>query len=200
MLRKLLLLALWFPASLGLILYNLRQTSYISYTHAQKQYAAVLSPLPDQVAYLVASGNTSRLLDVSIIADDARAKLLEKFLRTHESPMAEHAQHIVSEADANQIDYRLVVAIAMCESNLGKRIPANSYNAWGIAVYTGQNSGANFRDWPHAISWVSKYLKTRYFDRGYKTLDEIGATYAPPSVHTGNSWSNCVDSFQRDIL
>ena len=44
------------------------------------------------------------------------------------------------------IDYRLVPAIAMCESNAGKRMPTkDSFNAWGISVETGETSGAKFQ-------------------------------------------------------
>ena len=35
-------------------------------------------------------------------------------------------------------DFRLLPAIAMCESNLGKRVPLKAgFNPFGIAVYTG---------------------------------------------------------------
>jgi len=115
--------------------------------------------------------------------------------------MAPYADLIVQKSDEKGIDFRLVVAIAMCESNAGKRMPSrNSYNAWGIAVYTGQLTGANFRDWPHAIDWVTTYIKEKYYDRGLIDLKDIGAVWAPPSVKTGYSWSNCVEAFQDSIL
>jgi hypothetical protein len=88
----------------------------------------------------------------------------------------------------------------MCESNVGKRIPSrNSFNAWGISVYTGQNFGATFKDWPHAIDWVSKYIKEKYYDKGVTDLKEIGAIWAPPSVEKGYSWTRCVESFLESI-
>ena len=115
--------------------------------------------------------------------------------------MAPFSGLIVREADAKGIDFRLVVAIAMCESNLGKKMPKkDEFNAWGIAVYTGQNQGKAFDSWPHAISWVSQYIKTKYYDRGITDLKSIGAIWAPPSVENGDSWSSCVDTFQTSIL
>lgn len=203
MLRKLFLLIIWFPVSTLILVSNIKLV-----TSMQKQErlamlnSYILSPLSDSGPYhLSSSDNTSKVLGASVVAADARGKLLEEFLAKYQSPMKPYAYRIVEEADKNSIDFRLVVAIAMCESNLGKRIPSSdSYNAWGIAVYTGTNSGKVFNDWDHAISWVSKYLKERYIDKGHHTLREIGAIYAPPSVHTGHSWSNCVESFQESIF
>lgn len=141
------------------------------------------------------------MLGASILAADARALLLQLFLAKHSSPMAQWASHIVSEADRYGLDYRLVVAIAMCESNLGKRMPKkDEFNAWGIAVYSGENKGKAFSDWPSAISWVSGYVKTRYLDRGITDLKDIGAIWAPPSVENDYSWTSCVENFQQNIL
>jgi len=93
-----------------------------------------------------------------------------------------------------------VPAIAMCESNAGKRIPSkDSYNAWGISVETGETSGAKFPNWLYAIDWVSRYLRDKYFARGITDLIDIGAIYAPPSVANGNSWANCVGQFMEEI-
>lgn len=199
---KTLVALFWFPASLGIIIINIFLVSNIS--KMSKQQVAeeyILSPLADGGALsLSVSEHTSQVLGASIVAADARGKLLYEFLNKYDSPMAPYAYRIVEESDKNSIDFRLVVSIAMCESNLGKRIPPNSFNAWGIAVYTGQQTGANFNDWDHAIVWVSKYIKERYIDRGFTTLREIGAIYAPPSVNTGHSWSKCVETFQDSIL
>lgn len=115
--------------------------------------------------------------------------------------MAPYANLIVQEADKNEIDFRLVPAIAMCESNLGKYMPKkNEYNFAGIAVYTGQIEGKAFDSWEHAIEWVSSYIKTRYHDRGLVTLQDMGAVWAPPSVANGHSWATCVGEFKSSIL
>ena len=115
--------------------------------------------------------------------------------------MAPYADTIIAEADRFGIDFRLVPAIAMCESNAGKHMPKkDEYNAFGIAVYTGQLQGKAFDSWPHSIAWVSQYIKVHYYDRGFKDLYDIGAIWAPPSVEKGYSWTNCVESFQNSII
>ncbi len=192
MVKKILLTILWFPLTFVLLLVNLALLKSL-YGEQSPVQAADSSPV-------VAAG-TAQILGSSVIAGDARALLLQSFLEKHESPMAPFSDLIVSQSDTNGLDFRLVVAIAMCESNLGKRMPKrDEFNAWGIAVYTGENIGKAFDSWPHAISWVSNYIKIKYYDRGITDLKDIGAIWAPPSVANGYSWTNCVQNFQSNIL
>ncbi len=199
--KKILLPLTWFPIASILLFSNI----FLLYSLSSSRTGVAdnslfLSPLADRaVSSINASYQTSQVLGAKIVAADARTKLLEEFLKQHDSPLIPYASKIVEEADKNGIDFRLVVSIAMCESNLGKRMPPNSYNAWGIAIYTGMQSGKVFNNWEHAIEWVSRYLKERYIDRGIYTLREIGAIYAPPSVEKGHSWSKCVETFQQSI-
>ncbi len=198
MVRKILLTILWFPLTFVLLLVNLAllRSLYVEQSQAQ---AADSSPVVSK--YITAAAGTAQILGDSVIAGDARALLLASFLEQHGSPMAPFAELLVKEADTNGLDFRMVVAIAMCESNLGKRMPKkDEFNAWGIAVYTGQNQGKAFDSWPHAITWVSQYIKTKYYDRGITDLKKIGAIWAPPSVEAGYSWTNCVENFQGNIL
>ena len=196
--RKTLLLAVWFSLTFSLLILNLTLLRTLS-TQGSSVYARQDQDLPPK--QITASAGTAQILGSSVIAGDAREYLLSVFLKEHQSPMAPFSGFIVREADRLGIDFRLVVAIAMCESNLGKKMPKkDEYNAWGIAVYTGQNQGKAFDSWEHAITWVSNYIKTKYYDRGITELSEIGAIWAPPSVENGNSWSNCVERFQNSIL
>lgn len=199
MIRKLLFVSLWFPITLVLILINL---VILSRSVSAQKNIPLSAIRPDNGNFQVAApGGTGKVLGASIEGADARSLLLESFLRQHDSPMTAYADYIVQKSDEKGIDFRLVVAISMCESNAGKRMPRrDSYNAWGIAVYTGQLSGANFRDWPHAIDWVTTYIKEKYYDKGLIDLKDIGAKWAPPSVNTGYSWTNCVEEFQSSIL
>lgn len=200
MIRKLLLVSIWFPLTFLFLIGNLAVlAATIQTKHTGPQLSIV--PYTTDDFQIAASSGTSQVLGTTIVAADARSLLLESFLRQHGSPMAPYAETIVQKADENGIDFRLVVAIAMCESNLGKHMPSrNSYNAWGISVYSGQQNGATFPNWTYAIEWVSKYIKEKYYDRGLIDLKDIGAVWAPPSVEKGYSWTNCVASFQKSIL
>jgi len=198
--KKLVLTAVWFQVSIILIINSL--IFLARYSSSKNSQITEVKPLniffADYLNENETITHTGQILIANIMAGDARALLLKKFLSG--SPLEPYSEQIVSEADTYGIDYRYVPAIAMCESNLGKRIPSSdSYNAWGISVYTGQQSGAKFSNWETAISWVTEYIKTKYYDKGLSTPKKIGAVWAPPSVETGHSWAFCVQSFIDDI-
>ncbi|OGG23633.1 hypothetical protein A3A79_00285 [Candidatus Gottesmanbacteria bacterium RIFCSPLOWO2_01_FULL_43_11b] len=200
MIRKLLVISFWFPIVLVLLIINLGLLIDTVNRNSEEVVASVSS---EQTHFQVASSanGTGMVLGTSVEGADARSILLETFLREHKSPMAPYANYIVEKSDENGIDFRLVVAIAMCESNAGKHMPKrNEFNAWGIGVYTGQLTGAGFDSWPHAIDWVTTYIRENYYDEGLIDLREIGAKWAPPSVENGYSWTNCVEEFQGSIL
>ncbi len=197
MIAKSLLVVLWFPLTFILLLVNLTLLGASS-----KQDLMRSNQYPSRSSQqITAMAGSAQVLGSSITAGDARGLLLKEFLEGHNSPMAPYADLLVQKADANGIDFRLVVSIAMCESNLGKRIPSmDSFNPFGIAVYTGQQHGKKFKDWEHAITWVSEYLRTKFYDRGISDLMDIGAIYAPPSVENGYSWTKCVKQFIEKIV
>lgn len=150
----------------------------------------------------LAPSGTGKVLAASIESGDARELLIKEFIQKFQpnSPMLPYTKAFIDTADTYQIDYRLIPAIAMCESNLGSRIPSKeSFNAWGIAVYTGQQHGKVFNDWPHAIDWVGQYIRDKYYNRSITDLVEIGAIWAPPSVTKDNSWAKCVTGFMEQI-
>jgi hypothetical protein len=192
MIGKGLLVVVWFPLTFVLLLVNL--TLLAASTRVS---ASISEQYPQPLSHRVtASAGTAQILGANVVAGDARGLLLKKFLEKYSSPMAPYADLLVQKADENGFDFRLVVSIAMCESNLGKRMPSrDSFNPFGIAVYTGQEFGKKFNDWEHAITWVSEYIRTKYYDRGITDLRDIGAIWAPPSVENGYSWTNCVQQF-----
>ena len=189
---------MWFPLTFILLIVNL--TLLASSTNWTHPPVPLSNAAPNENSVTAASG-TSEVLSANVIAGDARTLLLELFLRENNSPMTPYANLIVQQADTYGFDFRLVPAIAMCESNLGKRVPLKSgFNPFGIAVYTGSQSGKNFDSWQDAIEWVSQYIHDRYYAQGITTLEEIGAIWAPPSVNNGGSWANCVEYFENSIF
>ena len=195
MLKKALIVFCWFQLTLALVVLNLSLLmSLNNKVNAREQVRRI----PPQIT--ASSFGTEQVLGASVIAADARALLLAQFLQQHASPLAPHAEYIVARAEQYGLDYRLLPAIAMCESNVGKRMPSSdSYNEWGISVETGELSGAKFPNWLYAIDWVSRYMKEKYYDRGISTITDIGAIYAQPSVENGNSWASCVEHFMEEI-
>lgn len=198
MLRNTLFVLLWFPVTFVLLVINLALLA--SSTNWSHPPFPLSNSAPNENS-VTATGGTSEVLSANVIAGDARTLLLESFFKKNSSPMTPYANLIVQQADKYGFDFRLLPAIAMCESNLGKRVPLKSgFNPFGIAVYTGTQKGKNFENWSGAIEWVSKYVYDRYFAQGITALEDIGAIWAPPSVANGNSWANCVEFFENSIF
>jgi hypothetical protein len=197
MLRKTLLALLWFPLTLILLIINL---TFLSSSSGWNRPNLPLSNAAPNENSVTASSGTSEVLSATVIAGDARTFLLESFFKKNNSPMTPYAGLIVQQADTYGFDFRLVPAVAMCESNLGKRVPLKSgFNPFGIAVYTGTQSGKNFDSWQTAIEWVSKYIHDRYYSQGITALHDIGEIWAPPSATDGGSWADCVGFFIKNI-
>lgn len=127
---------------------------------------------------------------LGISQPDARVEQLEEFLESYHSPLADYAPVFVEAADQYQIDWRLVPAITGVESTFAKRIPSNSYNAYGWA-----NGAYSFESWEQSIDQVTRVLKEKYYDRGLDTPVKIGPVYAPPS----QTWAGKVNFFIKKL-
>lgn len=136
-------------------------------------------------------------LTASLVPDkpkDERVEKLTAYLKYQNSPLADEAQTFIEEAEKNDLDWRLVPAIAGIESTYGKRIPTKSYNAWGWGVFTGQSFGVVFPSWSDGIAQVSEGLKKGYIDRGATTIYSIGRWYA-----SSPTWAGRVSFLIEDI-
>jgi hypothetical protein len=121
---------------------------------------------------------------------DYRVETLRNFLNKYNSPLAPFARDLVSYADANGLDYRLVASISGVESTFGKNIPKNSFNAYGW-----NNGNHSFTSWQNSIKVVSTSLNTDYINNGASSLSKIAKRYAPPS----STWGWKVKYFQGKI-
>ncbi len=129
-----------------------------------------------------------------ITVADARPVIIEAYLQKHNSPLYPYASKLLEAAERYGVDYRLIVAIAQCESNLCKKSPPGSYNCWGF-----ENGKTKFLSWEQAFNQVAKTLKEGYIDQGLTTPEEIMPKYAPPSVEKGGPWAKCVNQFMEDL-
>ncbi|MEK7166730.1 MAG: hypothetical protein AAB874_08030 [Patescibacteria group bacterium] len=201
--RKLLLVLLWTPGVFLTLLTSVLFLSHYSKVKSGNELAARYARelvVKNGYQFYAALPEVLGSFSAAVEKGDARPEILRQFLRLHESPLEPFAEKIVLNSDAQGIDYRMIAAIGMCESNLGKKIPAGSYNAWGYAIYSGQSSGAEFGDWDHAIEVITNYLAIRFYSKGLTTPEQIGPIYAPPSVEKGNSWAKCVRRFMDELI
>lgn len=125
---------------------------------------------------------------------DIRVETLKKFFSDINSPLKDHSEEIVRQADINGIDYALVPAISMQESNGCKTIPYDSYNCWGFGIYGSKIT--RFDSYEQAIARVSKIIKESYIKNGLTNPTLLEDRWAPPS--RGN-WSYAVNYFISQI-
>lgn len=130
--------------------------------------------------------------------EDAIPQLVKDYLAKHKSPMVDQSDKLVSAARKNQLDPLLLVAIAQCESNLGKKMPADCYNPFGWGIHSAGK--LCFSSWEEGFEKVAAGLKKQYIDKGLISPDEIMTKYNYDSwKEREGSWGKCVKSFLDDL-
>ncbi len=129
----------------------------------------------------------------SIQAGDARADIVASFLERHNSqlePYDYYGRVLVETADRYNLDYRLLPAIMMQESNLCKAIPPGSHNCLGFGIHARGTLG--FENYEASFDRAARELKERYVDIGLTTPEEIMTKYTPSS---NGSWAFSVNQW-----
>ncbi len=138
--------------------------------------------------------NTNNQSSIGVELSDARIKNLDDFFAKYDSPLEGHAKTIVSEADAHNIDYRLLPAIAMQESTLCKRVIKNSHNCWGYGIYGGKVT--KFADYDEAIKTVTSTLARKYVQKGLVNPHDIVKLYTPSDT---GKWPQVVSLIMQKL-
>lgn len=141
-----------------------------------------------------ASVNPGAKIEETGIGDDARPLLIKKYLTKYNSPLLPYSDLIFKLSQDYGFEYYWILAIGQQESNLCKKIPENSHNCWGYGI----NSAGTLRfdSYDTALKSYALYLKTQYFDKGYKTPEDIMKKYCP---HSNGSWAYGVNQFINEI-
>jgi hypothetical protein len=166
--------------------------SLLLYTCSLKNNLLTLSENP-RVAY-AALPPASGSFKMTLIAQDARVSMIKDFFKKYKSDLLPYAQNIVAAADKYDLDYRLVPAIAMQESNLCKKAPKGSYNCWGFGMYG--KKVLKFDNYAQAINTVTKTLATQYKGQGLATAEQIMTKYTPSN---NGAWAISVNHFMDQL-
>lgn len=124
---------------------------------------------------------------------DARALIIANFLKRHDSPLTPYdyfGSTLVEIADRYNLDYRLLPAIMMQESNLCKSIPAGSYNCLGFGIHARGTLG--FENYEAGFDRAAREIKENYIDIGLTTPEDIMTKYTPSS---NGSWAFSVNQW-----
>lgn len=188
--RRLILLLIFLflaPITLGVSLFILAEIAPPTQARvlsAQALAGQLYAALPQEIGSMAST----------VESDDARPVIIDQYLENHNSPLAPYSDFLFAISEKYSLDYRLMIAIAQCESNLCKKAPLGSYNCWGF-----ENGATRFSSWEQAIEQVAKTLKEEYIDQGLETPEEIMVKYAPPSVEKGGPWAYCVNQFFAEL-
>lgn len=170
--------------SIFYLLYILNNQNNIALTHNR----------PHTVAFAALPLSENAMLEDQITQEDARTEIVRLFFEQYKSPLEPYASSVVEVADTYDLDFRLIPAIAMQESNLCKKAPEDSYNCWGFGIY-GQKV-TMFSDYEEGIAAVTKTLALKYKADGLHTPQEIMRRYTPRS---NGSWAESVEYFMNQL-
>lgn len=111
--------------------------------------------------------------------EDPRPAVIDEYFKSRNMPLAGMGAALVSAADKNGLDWRLLPAIAVRESSGG--IAACGHNPFGWA-----SCRRSFDTWDEAITTVARHLggnatSTRSYYGGKDTAGKLNA-YNPPSI------------------
>jgi hypothetical protein len=99
------------------------------------------------------------------------------FLDGRNAPLADQAETFVAAGVAHDVDPRVVVAIAIAESDAGKMHPQGTYNAWG---WGGSGALRAWDSWEQSIDQYTERLGALY---DTDNVDwEFASTYCPPNT------------------
>ncbi len=181
---------LWFVAAYLALVFAIFSVTFLSIAKqvtAQSQNFRLYAALPD---------SSVQIMD-TIVKEDARAKIVADFFKDYDSPLQELAHTFIAVADKYNLDYRLLPAISMQESNGARRMINDSFNPFGYGIYG--DKVLKFSSYEEAIERVGKGLRDDYLDQGLTTPDTIMAKYTPPALTKGGSWARGVSSFMIEL-
>lgn len=180
----------WFAATTTTLIFALFFSFYLStpkLIHQQAQSFKLYAALP----------NSETVVSDNIESADARTKIIENFFKNYKAPLSGSSNSFIQVADKYQLDWRLLPAIAMQESNGGKRVINNSFNPFGYGIYG--KMVIRFQSWDEAIERVGRALREDYLNQGFKTPVQIMAKYTPPSLAKDGAWAKGVTIFMQEL-
>ena len=150
-----------------------------------------------QIAILDNGGDVKGV-EAVIETEDAREIIVANFLERYNSPMKPYeyyGQRLVEIADKNGLDFRLMPAIAMQESNLCKVTnPGAPHNCLGFGIH--KRGTLDFESYEAGFERAAREIKERYVDIGLETPEEIMRKYTPSS---NGSWAESIKQWMAEM-
>lgn len=129
--------------------------------------------------------------------EDGRIEIVAGFLARYNSPLKppeNYAKVLVETADRYNLDFRLLPAIMMQESNLCKTSDPAIHNCLGFGIHKAGTLA--FDSYEEGFDRAARELKERYIDIGLTTPEQIMTKYTPSS---NGSWANSVNQWIAEM-
>lgn len=195
--KRLLVILIWLPTTLVTLFVALSLQNYSHYYSVKQNFFDFNDwfGLPPSGNYQLYTSLPKVLgaTTFSVKAEDAVPALVEEYLIQHNSPMAPYADSFILAARKNGIDPLLMLAIAQCESNLGKKMPPGCNNPFGWGIHS--QGTLCFANWHEGFETVANGLREKYFNEGMDSPEELMVRYTPPALEKEGSWAKCVQFF-----
>lgn len=182
--------AAWFAATATTLIFSLLFSIYLSNTK-------IVKPTVQSFKLYAALPKSEVLISDDIYHADGRAKIIENFFKTYKAPLADSSNAFIAIADRHNLDWRLLPAISMQESNGGKKVINDSFNPFGYGIYG--KVVTKFQSWDEAIERVGRSLREDYLNLGLKTPYQIMTKYTPPSLSKEGAWAKGVIAFMEEL-
>lgn len=180
----------WFGMATTALIFSILSGIYLS-------SAKITKPSIQNFKLYAALPKSEDYISSDIEYADGRTKIIENFFKDYKSPLAAYSDTFIRVSDEYQLDYRLLPAIAMQESNGGKKVISSSHNPFGYGIYSG--SVVKFKSWEEAIERVGKALRQDYLNQGLKTPYQIMTKYTPQSLIVDGAWAKGVSTFMEEL-
>lgn len=209
--HRLIIFALWFPLTISTLIFSL-----MALQNSRTADTTVLPPVPlgndlnlSTVPYKLYASlpevlGAQTVNSYYIETQDVVPELIYAYLRKENSPMQGTSQNLVNIARKYGVDPLFMVAVAQCESNLGRKMPHTNpsdeyacHNPFGWGIHSAGT--LCFDTWEQGYEAVAKGLKAKYFSQGMESPEDIMRVYTPPALEKGGSWANCVNHFLDNL-
>jgi hypothetical protein len=186
--KRLLVILIWLP----LVLINIF-ISFAFFNYRGLFLEKILAK--NKQIYSLAYTPLSRVLGLSTELT-AEGKTIKKYLSFYQSPMKNSVPKLIEACNQYNIDPFLVVGIAQCETNLGKKSYQDCFNPFGLGIHS--KGRLCFNNWEDSYFKMAKVLRNDYYDKGLNTIEQIMEVYCPNSLKNGGSWARCVTKFENE--
>lgn len=197
--KKLIRVLWWYPITILLLIFSIQFYGKLSTTNKApgliRQEANYLFNQKSPSFTFAAIPRVAFEIKTAIATQDARPIVINKYFERWGSPMEGMGNYITSLADELDVDPYLIVAIAQQESNLGKKIPDQCYNAWGWGIHS--DGTLCFESWEEGITIFTQGIAKSYHAYGLYTPEEIMSKYVPHSPE--GAWAKGVSHFLEQL-